>query len=89
MRIDHCFQIREDIQTKGEFINDLIKKVVDAAYVDIEDVLKFVDWLDGELSTLVSFWQLIIGGPMTLSLMQPVYVFLLYKIDRILFHYEL
>ena len=26
-----------------------------AAYTDIEDVLKFVDWLDGELSSLVSF----------------------------------
>jgi len=53
----HYFQIREDIQTKGEFINGLINKVVDASYVDIEDVLKFVDWLDGELSTLVSLCQ--------------------------------
>ncbi|CAI8610864.1 unnamed protein product [Vicia faba] len=51
-RSAHLLAIRLDIQTKGEFINDLIKKVVDAAYVDIEDVLKFVDWLDGELSTL-------------------------------------
>ena len=51
----HAFQIRADIETKGEFINDLIKKVVDAAYVDIEEVLKFVDWLDGELSSLVRF----------------------------------
>ncbi|XP_012573389.1 INCREASED PETAL GROWTH ANISOTROPY 1-like protein 2 isoform X2 [Cicer arietinum] len=51
-RSAHLLAIRADIQTKGEFINDLIKKVVDAAYVEIEDVLKFVDWLDGELSTL-------------------------------------
>jgi hypothetical protein len=29
--------------------------VLAAAYTDIEDVLKFVDWLDGELSSLVSF----------------------------------
>ncbi|KAF1866996.1 hypothetical protein Lal_00049423 [Lupinus albus] len=49
---DHFFQIRADIETKGEFINDLIKKVVDAAYKDIDDVLKFVDWLDSELSSL-------------------------------------
>lgn len=49
------FQIRADIETKGEFINDLIKKVVDAAFTDIEEVLKFVDWLDGKLSSLVSF----------------------------------
>lgn len=51
-RSAHLLAIREDIQTKGEFINGLINKVVDASYVDIEDVLKFVDWLDGELSTL-------------------------------------
>ncbi|XP_057415637.1 protein CHUP1, chloroplastic isoform X2 [Lotus japonicus] len=51
-RSAHLLAIRADIETKGEFINDLIKKVVDAAYVDIEEVLKFVDWLDGELSTL-------------------------------------
>lgn len=51
---DCLFQIRADIETKGEFINGLIKKVVEAAYMDIEDVLKFVNWLDGELSSLVS-----------------------------------
>ncbi|KAK7268460.1 hypothetical protein RIF29_21159 [Crotalaria pallida] len=51
----HLLAIRADIETKGEFINDLIKKVVDAAYKDIEDVLKFVDWLDVELSSLVGF----------------------------------
>ncbi|KAF7837629.1 protein CHUP1, chloroplastic isoform X1 [Senna tora] len=51
-RSAHLLAIRADIETKGEFINDLIKKVVDAAYLDIEDVLKFVDWLDGELSSL-------------------------------------
>ncbi|CAL2226469.1 unnamed protein product [Prunus armeniaca] len=45
-------QIKADVQTKGEFINDLIQKVLVAAYTDIEDVLKFVDWLDGELSSL-------------------------------------
>jgi len=51
---DYAFQIRADIETKGDFINDLIKKVVEAAYIDIEDVLNFVNWLDGELSSLVS-----------------------------------
>ncbi|TKY72956.1 CHUP1 [Spatholobus suberectus] len=49
----HLLAIRADIETKGEFINDLIKKVVEAAYTDIEDVLNFVNWLDGELSSLV------------------------------------
>ncbi|XP_052113703.1 protein CHUP1, chloroplastic [Arachis duranensis] len=48
--LNHPQPIRVDIETKGEFINDLIKKAVDAAYMDIEEVLKFVD---GELSSLV------------------------------------
>ena len=34
-------------------INGLIQKVLAAAYTNIEDVLKFVDWLDTELSSLV------------------------------------
>ncbi|KAH1101035.1 hypothetical protein AAZX31_13G100800 [Glycine max] len=51
-RSAHLLAIRADIETKGEFINDLIKKVVDAAFTDIEEVLKFVDWLDGKLSSL-------------------------------------
>ncbi|KAI8002478.1 hypothetical protein LOK49_LG08G03462 [Camellia lanceoleosa] len=51
-RSSHLLAIKVDIETKGEFVNSLIKKVVDAAYTDIEDVLKFVDWLDNQLSSL-------------------------------------
>ncbi|ESW26479.1 hypothetical protein PHAVU_003G122900 [Phaseolus vulgaris] len=51
-RSAHLLAIRADIETKGEFVNDLIKKVVDAAFTDIEEVLKFVNWLDGKLSSL-------------------------------------
>nr|KYP57755.1 hypothetical protein KK1_004032 [Cajanus cajan] len=51
-RSAHLLAIRTDIETKGEFINELIKKVVDAAFQDIEEVLKFVNWLDGKLSSL-------------------------------------
>ncbi|RYR74201.1 hypothetical protein Ahy_A02g008834 isoform A [Arachis hypogaea] len=47
-RSAHLLAIRVDIETKGEFINDLIKKAVDASYMDIEEVLKFVDGLDGD-----------------------------------------
>lgn len=47
-------QIKTDVETKGEFINSLIQKILTAAFTDIEDVLKFVDWVDGELSSLVS-----------------------------------
>lgn len=48
-------QVKADIETKGTFIDGLIEKVMGAAYNDIEEVLKFVDWLDGELSSLVIF----------------------------------
>ncbi|XP_021889454.1 protein CHUP1, chloroplastic isoform X2 [Carica papaya] len=51
-RSAHLLAIRADIETKGEFINGLIQKVLAAAYNDIEDVLKFVDWLDIELACL-------------------------------------
>ncbi|QHO52576.1 Protein CHUP1 [Arachis hypogaea] len=46
-RSAHLLAIRVDNETKGEFINDLIKKAVDAAYMDIEEVLKFVDGMMG------------------------------------------
>lgn len=51
-RSAHLIAIKADVETKGEFINGLIQKVLAAAYTDIEDVLKFMDWLDGELSSL-------------------------------------
>ncbi|KAK1592053.1 hypothetical protein Q3G72_018483 [Acer saccharum] len=51
-RSAHLLAIKADIETKGDFINSLIQKVLAAAYTNIEDVLKFVDWLDGELSSL-------------------------------------
>ncbi|KAJ4955721.1 hypothetical protein NE237_012504 [Protea cynaroides] len=51
-RSAHLIAIRADVETKGEFIKFLIQKVQDAMYADIEDVLKFVDWLDVKLSSL-------------------------------------
>ncbi|XP_050373342.1 protein CHUP1, chloroplastic [Argentina anserina] len=51
-RSAHLIAIKADVETKGEFINGLIHKVLAAAYKDIEDVLNFVDWLDGELASL-------------------------------------
>ncbi|XWS38870.1 hypothetical protein CRYUN_Cryun18bG0000500 [Craigia yunnanensis] len=51
-RSTHLLAIKADAETKGEFINSLFRKVLAAAYTDIEDVLKFVDWLDSELSSL-------------------------------------
>ena len=35
------------------YINSLIQKVLAAVYTNIEDVLKFVDWFDTELSSLI------------------------------------
>jgi hypothetical protein len=47
-------QIKTDVETKGEFINGLINKVHTNTYTDVEQVLTFVDWLDQQLSTLVT-----------------------------------
>lgn len=47
-------QIKADIETKGDFINELIQKVLTTCFSDMEDVMKFVDWLDNELATLVT-----------------------------------
>lgn len=51
-RSAHLLAIKADIETKGEFINDLIAKVQAATFTAVEDVVKFVEWLDGELSSL-------------------------------------
>jgi len=47
------FQIKSDVETQGDFIRCLIKEVEGAAFTDIEDVVRFVKWLDDELSYLV------------------------------------
>ncbi|KAF8094440.1 hypothetical protein N665_0363s0007 [Sinapis alba] len=51
-RSAHLIAIKADIETKGDFINDLIQKVLTTCFSDMEDVMKFVDWLDNELATL-------------------------------------
>ncbi|XP_020589047.1 protein CHUP1, chloroplastic isoform X2 [Phalaenopsis equestris] len=51
-RSAHLLAIKADVETKGEFIKNLINKVQSAAYTNMDDVLTFVDWLDGELSKL-------------------------------------
>ncbi|XP_047317200.1 uncharacterized protein LOC124920691 [Impatiens glandulifera] len=51
-RSSHLLAIKADVEAKGELINNLIKKIHDAAYSDIKEVVKFVDWFDGELSSL-------------------------------------
>lgn len=47
-------QIKSDVERQGDFIRFLIKEVEGAAFVDIEDVVTFVKWLDVELSRLVN-----------------------------------
>lgn len=59
-RSTHLLAIKRDIETKGDFINNLIQRVQSAAYTDIEDVLTFVEWLDRELSSLVILTFMII-----------------------------
>ncbi|ESQ30731.1 hypothetical protein EUTSA_v10012201mg [Eutrema salsugineum] len=51
-RSAHLIAIKADIETKGDFINDLIQKVLTTCFSDMEDVMRFVDWLDSELATL-------------------------------------
>ncbi|KAL5203419.1 hypothetical protein ABZP36_014371 [Zizania latifolia] len=48
-------QIESDVERQGDFIRFLIKEVEGAAFVDIEDVVTFVKWLDVELTWLVSY----------------------------------
>lgn len=53
-RSSHLLAIKSDVETQADFIRFLIKEVQGAAFVDIEDVVTFVKWLDVELSRLVS-----------------------------------
>lgn len=52
-RSSHLLAIKSDVETQADFIRFLIKEVQGAAFVDIEDVVTFVKWLDVELSRLV------------------------------------
>ncbi|KAL5231956.1 hypothetical protein ABZP36_030732 [Zizania latifolia] len=52
-RSSHLLAIKSDVERQGDFIRFLIKEVEGAAFVDIEDVVTFVKWLDVELSRLV------------------------------------
>ncbi|CAL4894969.1 unnamed protein product [Urochloa decumbens] len=52
-RSSHLLAIKSDVERQGDFIRFLIKEVQGAAFVDIEDVVTFVKWLDVELSRLV------------------------------------
>ncbi|XP_062181360.1 protein INCREASED PETAL GROWTH ANISOTROPY 1-like [Phragmites australis] len=52
-RSSHLLAIKSDVERQGDFIRFLIKEVHGAAFVDIEDVVTFVKWLDVELSRLV------------------------------------
>ena len=46
-------QIKEDVETEGDFVRSLIREVRRATYTNIEDVVSFVKWLDDQLSFLV------------------------------------
>ncbi|XP_022925727.1 protein CHUP1, chloroplastic-like [Cucurbita moschata] len=52
-RSSHLLAIKADIETQGEFVNSLIREVNNAVYLNIEDVVAFVKWLDDELCFLV------------------------------------
>lgn len=50
-------QIKADVETQGEFVESLASEVRAASFIDIEEVVEFVNWLDDELSFLVSFHE--------------------------------
>ncbi|WVZ88218.1 hypothetical protein U9M48_034762 [Paspalum notatum var. saurae] len=51
-RSRHLLAIKADVETKAEFINDLINKIHTVTYTGVEQVVTFVDWLDQQLSIL-------------------------------------
>ncbi|KAF9592905.1 hypothetical protein IFM89_018621 [Coptis chinensis] len=58
-RSAHLIAIKLDVETKGDLIRSLIEKIQAASYTDIEDVLKFVDWIDSQLSSLADERQVL------------------------------
>jgi len=47
-------QVKADVETQGEFVESLASEVRAASFVNIDVVVEFVNWLDEELSFLVS-----------------------------------
>jgi len=47
-------QVKADVEAQGEFVESLANEVQAASFVNIDDVVAFVNWLDEELSFLVS-----------------------------------
>ncbi|XP_066360730.1 protein CHUP1, chloroplastic-like [Miscanthus floridulus] len=45
--------VKADVETQGEFVESLANEVRAASFVNIDDVVTFVNWLDEELSFLV------------------------------------
>ncbi|PIA63497.1 hypothetical protein AQUCO_00201087v1 [Aquilegia coerulea] len=45
--------VKADVETQGEFVQSLATEVRAASFMEIEDLVSFVNWLDEELSFLV------------------------------------
>ncbi|EEC68686.1 hypothetical protein OsI_37143 [Oryza sativa Indica Group] len=45
--------VKVDVETQGDFVESLANEVRAASFVNIDDVVAFVNWLDEELSFLV------------------------------------
>lgn len=48
--------MKADVETQGEFVQSLATEVRAASFTNIEDLVVFVNWLDEELSFLVSIF---------------------------------
>ncbi|KAH9327216.1 hypothetical protein KI387_007394, partial [Taxus chinensis] len=52
-RSAYLLAVKADVETQGDFVQSLANEVRVAVYSNIDDVVKFVHWLDEELSFLV------------------------------------
>ncbi|KAJ8760408.1 hypothetical protein K2173_015075 [Erythroxylum novogranatense] len=52
-RSSFLLAVKADVETQGEFVQSLATEVGAASFVNIDDVVAFVHWLDEELSFLV------------------------------------
>lgn len=47
-------QVKADVETQGDFVLSLAAQVRTSSFTNIQDLVAFVNWLDEELSFLVS-----------------------------------
>jgi hypothetical protein len=72
--LGHALQIKADVQAKAGLINHLIAKLQQITFADVDQVLTFVDWLDQQLSTLVSGLHFFLSSFLLINSFHPLLV---------------